>query len=172
MLVNEPHDLPSVSTWASTVQAAVSAIRSAGATSQYILLPGQLYSHSEEWTNGVNNALLSVKDSDGTTSKLLLDAHQYLDSDGSGTHTTCTTNNVALMTSFNSWLSSHGRQAILSETGGSSDSSCVTDLSQELAYVKGASNIIGFTAWSAGVSAADLSQANILLTLPFAVFRQ
>lgn len=39
-LMNEPHDVPSVTTWAQTVQAAVTAIRQAGATSQMITLPG------------------------------------------------------------------------------------------------------------------------------------
>ena len=37
--MNEPHDL-SVSTWVTSVQTAVNAIRAAGATSQYILIPG------------------------------------------------------------------------------------------------------------------------------------
>jgi endoglucanase len=39
--MNEPHDLQSVPTWVTTVQAVVNAIRAAGATSQYILLPGK-----------------------------------------------------------------------------------------------------------------------------------
>lgn len=39
-IMNEPHDLTSVTTWAGTVQAVVTAIRDAGATSQMILLPG------------------------------------------------------------------------------------------------------------------------------------
>ncbi|KAG6854229.1 hypothetical protein C0991_009247 [Blastosporella zonata] len=38
--MNEPHDLNSVTTWVASVQAAVNAIRAAGATSQYILIPG------------------------------------------------------------------------------------------------------------------------------------
>lgn len=37
-LMNEPHDL-TMTTWATSVQAAVTAIRKAGATSQFILLP-------------------------------------------------------------------------------------------------------------------------------------
>lgn len=37
-LMNEPHDL-NVSQWATSVQAAVNAIRAAGATTQHILLP-------------------------------------------------------------------------------------------------------------------------------------
>lgn len=39
-IMNEPHDIPNISTWAATVQAVVTAIRKAGATSQFISLPG------------------------------------------------------------------------------------------------------------------------------------
>jgi endoglucanase len=39
-LMNEPHDIPNIGTFAKTLQVSVNAIRSAGATSQYILLPG------------------------------------------------------------------------------------------------------------------------------------
>lgn len=39
--MNEPHDIPSIPTWANSVQAAVNAIRAAGATSQFILMPGK-----------------------------------------------------------------------------------------------------------------------------------
>lgn len=56
-IMNEPHDL-NVATWATTVQAAVNAIRAAGATSQYILLPGTSYTNMNSWFNGEDNALL------------------------------------------------------------------------------------------------------------------
>jgi hypothetical protein len=38
-LMNEPHDVPDIVTWAGSVQAAVTAIREAGATMQTIFLP-------------------------------------------------------------------------------------------------------------------------------------
>ena len=41
-LMNEPHDIPNIGTFAKTLQVSVNAIRSAGATSQYILLPGSV----------------------------------------------------------------------------------------------------------------------------------
>ncbi|KAF7983588.1 hypothetical protein HWV62_20478 [Athelia sp. TMB] len=37
-IMNEPHDLPSLSEWATSVQAAITAIRAAGAKTQYILM--------------------------------------------------------------------------------------------------------------------------------------
>jgi endoglucanase len=39
-IMNEPHDLTDINAWATTVQAAVTAIRKAGATQNLILLPG------------------------------------------------------------------------------------------------------------------------------------
>ena len=39
-IMNEPHDIPDIVAWATSVQAAVTAIRQAGATTQMCLLPG------------------------------------------------------------------------------------------------------------------------------------
>ena len=89
--MNEPHDVD-MSSWATTVQAAVNAIRSAGARTQYIVLPGNDYASAGTWSSGTNDALLSVTDSaTGDASLLLLDGHGYLDSDGSGTGSDCVT---------------------------------------------------------------------------------
>jgi hypothetical protein len=41
---------------------------------------------------------------------------QYLDSDGSGTHTTCTTDNTGVLSTLYQWLTANNRQALLSET--------------------------------------------------------
>lgn len=57
-IMNEPHDLD-ISLWGASVQAAVNAIRAAGATSQSIALPGDLYTHPEIWYQG-NNAPVVV----------------------------------------------------------------------------------------------------------------
>ncbi|KAE9390576.1 cellulase-domain-containing protein [Gymnopus androsaceus JB14] len=150
-LMNEPHDLTSLSDWANSVQAAVTAIRSAGATSQYILLPGSSYSSAGMLPTEAGPYLLDVTDPSGGTDKLLFDVHQYLDSDGSGTSTTCVTDNVGVLTTLVSWLQTNNRQAFLSETGGGSTSSCESYLDTELAFVKANSDyIVGFTAWAAG----------------------
>jgi endoglucanase len=49
-----------------------------------------------------------------------------------------------------SWLAQNGRQALLTETGGGNTQSCYTALKSQLSYIKSASNILGFTIWSAG----------------------
>jgi hypothetical protein len=55
--MNEPHDLD-MPKWGATIQAAVNAIRAAGATSQSIALPGTLYTHAELWYQGVNDPVV------------------------------------------------------------------------------------------------------------------
>nr|XP_018266061.1 uncharacterized protein I303_00030 [Kwoniella dejecticola CBS 10117]OBR88219.1 hypothetical protein I303_00030 [Kwoniella dejecticola CBS 10117] len=57
-LMNEPHDVD-INQWATTVQAAVNAIRAAGATTQSIALPGNQWTHPEGWISGANDPLLA-----------------------------------------------------------------------------------------------------------------
>ncbi|KAI9633316.1 carboxymethylcellulase [Dioszegia hungarica] len=149
-IMNEPHDLD-MPKWGATVQAAVNAIRAAGATSQSIALPGTLYTHAELWYQGVNDPVVAVTDpASSDKSKLIIDVHQYLDSDGSGTSRECVINAVDKMKLLSAWLKTNGRKAIVSEIGGGNTASCQTNLGQFLSYVASDSNFIGFAAWSAG----------------------
>jgi len=151
-IMNEPHDLV-VSTWATTVQAAVTAIRQAGATSNTILLPGSDYTHAlSSVSDGSYAALGAITNLDGTKTNLVYDFHQYLDSDGSGTHASCTTNNVAGLTTLATQLRKDGRQGILTETGGGpTDSTCLTAVCQELEALSQNSDVyLGWTGWAAG----------------------
>ncbi len=112
-LMNEPHHLPSVSIWADTVQAAVTAIRKAGATTQTILLPGNDFTHASSFVeNGSARNLSRVTNPDGSFTNLVFEVHQYLDSDGSGTALTCVTDHVqdAFMP-LAQFLMSSGRKA-------------------------------------------------------------
>jgi endoglucanase len=78
--------------------------------------------------------------------------HKYLDSDNSGTHSNCVTNNVAAFQTLASWLRQNGRQAFLSETGGGpNDSSCLTNMCQQLAALNANSDVfLGWFGWAAG----------------------
>jgi endoglucanase len=87
--MNEPHDskcfhakrvaialivlittVPDIDTWADTVQAVVTAIRSAGATSQMILLPGNDYTSAAAYiSDGSAAALSKVTNPDGENNK-------------------------------------------------------------------------------------------------------
>ncbi|KZT28040.1 glycoside hydrolase family 5 protein [Neolentinus lepideus HHB14362 ss-1] len=152
-IMNEPHDLPSITTWAATVQAAVTAIRQAGATSQYILLSGDNYSSAATFvSNGSAAALATVTNLDGSTTNLVFDVHKYLDSDNSGTSDTCVTNNtVEAWIPLSTWLRANDRLAINTETGGGNTQSCVTYLCEQVAYQKTISDVLlGYVGWAAG----------------------
>ncbi|KAG9040373.1 Endoglucanase EG-II [Tulasnella sp. UAMH 9824] len=156
-VMNEPHDVPDINAWAATVQAVVTAIRNAGATSQLILLPGNNWTSAQTFvSNGSAAALGQVKNPDGSITKLAFDVHKYLDSDNSGTHVECSTDNVqSTFLPLAQWLRCNGRQAFLSETGGGNVQSCVTDLCAQLSFLKHNSDVfLGYTGWSAGAFAS------------------
>ncbi|KAG8844632.1 Manganese dependent endoglucanase Eg5A [Serendipita sp. 411] len=150
-LMNEPHDMPAIAPWVQAVQAAVNAIRAAGATSQIILLPGSSWSGAAQLPTEAGPQLLQVTDPAGGVNKLVFDVHKYLDVDNSGTHDECVTDNLSVFQNLVSWLQTNHRQAILSETGGGHTQSCYTYLNNELAYIKNSyPTMVGFTVWSAG----------------------
>jgi endoglucanase len=123
-LMNEPHDLD-INTWASTVQAAVTAIRTAGATSQIILLPGSNFASAGQFvSSGSADALMKVTNPDGSTDNLIMDLHKYLDVDNSGEHSECTTDNIEdAFAIAAAWLRENGRLGLVSETGAGSTAS-------------------------------------------------
>lgn len=124
-IMNEPHNIPDMKIWAATVQAAVTAIREAGATTQMILLPGNDFTGAQTFvSNGSAGNLSNVHNPDGSNTSLIFDVHKYLDSDGSGQALTCTSNHI--MDTFMPlamFLVANKRQAILSETGGGNSAS-------------------------------------------------
>lgn len=134
--MNEPHDVPDINLWADSVQAAVTAIRNAGATSQMILLPGNNWTSAATFvSNGSADALNKVTNPDGTKTNLIMDVHKYLDSDNSGTNAECVTNNIDdAWEPLSTWLRANGRQALNTETGGGNTASCATYLCQQVAY--------------------------------------
>ena len=136
-IMNEPHDVPSITTWAATVQKVVTAIRQAGATSQFISLPGNDWQSAAAFiSDGSAAALSTVKNPDGSTTNLIFDVHKYLDSDNSGTHTECVTNNIdSAFAPLATWLRQNNRQAILTETGGGNTASCEQYLCQQFNYL-------------------------------------
>ncbi|MCJ1284218.1 hypothetical protein MMC26_003549 [Xylographa opegraphella] len=158
-LMNEPHDLPDIHLWAASVQAAVTAIRTAGATSQIILLPGNDYTSAESFVSGGSAAALcDVTNPDGSKTNLVFDVHKYFDSDGSGTSADCVSNQID--TSFSplaDYLRANNRQALLSETGGgSSNADCLVAVCQALSYLDANSDVyLGYTGWAAGSFATD-----------------
>lgn len=124
-VMNEPHDLPDLSMWADSVQAAVTAIRVSGATTQMILLPGTDFTHAKTFVeNGSAGNLSRVHNPDGSNTSLIFDVHQYLDSDNSGTHLECVSDRVDdTFVPLAQFLRVNGRKAMLTEIGGGNTTS-------------------------------------------------
>ncbi|KAJ7707836.1 endoglucanase [Mycena metata] len=150
-IMNEPHDIPDINIWAATVQAAVTAIRQAGATTQMILLPGNNWTSAETFvSNGSADALKKIVNLDGSVTNLIFDVHKYLDIDNSGTHPDCTTNNIAeAWAPLAQWLRCNKRQAFNTETGGGyADATCLTLMCQQIAFQAQNSDVfLGYVGW-------------------------
>lgn len=73
-------------------------------------------------------------------------------SDNSGTHTDCTTNNIDdAFAPLAKWLRSNGRQAMLTETGGGNTDSCEKYVCEQFAYLNDNADVfLGYVGWSAG----------------------
>ncbi|GME60353.1 Metallo-beta-lactamase domain [Neofusicoccum parvum] len=150
-IMNEPHDLD-VPTWATTLQWVVNTIRSVGATSQMILLAGTDYSAAGSFKSQSANALSGVKDTDGTTSKLVFDVHQYLDPGRAGKTTDCDWDGLdGGLKVLADWLRANGRKAFLTETGGGNTGSCSQHVCAELDWMNYNTDVfVGWVGWSAG----------------------
>lgn len=153
--MNEPHNIPDMSIWAKSVQAAVTAIRQAGATTQMILLPGKDFTSAQTFvSNGSGGNLSRVHNLDGSNTSLIFDVHKYLDIDNSGTHLECTSNHIVdTFMPLTVFLKANNRVAFLTETGGGNTTSvrpspylphldhftdacqCLTDLCNTLTFI-------------------------------------
>jgi endoglucanase len=132
--MNEPHNIPDMKIWAATVQAAVTAIRTTGATTQMILLPGNDFTGAQTFvSNGSAGNLSTVHNLDGSNTSLIFDVHKYLDQGGSGVLLDCVSDHVNdTFMPLAAFLKKEGRQAILSETGGGNTTSVSSSFNSSL----------------------------------------
>lgn len=130
-------------------QAAINAIRRAGATSQYIFAEGNSWTGAWTWTS-VNDNLKALTD---PSNKLVYEMHQYLDSDGSGTSATCVNSTIGQerVQSATQWLQANGKKGFLGEFAGGANSVCESAVTGMLNYMEQNSNVwLGAEWWAAG----------------------
>ena len=152
-LMNEPNTM-STELWISDANAAITAIRATGATN-LILVPGNDWSGAADWGKnwyGTPNAIamLSIKDSGNNYA---YEVHQYLDSDGSGTHDACVSATIGSqrLAFLTSWLRNHHKRAFLGEFGASTNATCLAALDDLLTHLDKNSDVfLGWTYWAAG----------------------
>ncbi|KAJ5805648.1 endo-beta-1-4-glucanase B [Penicillium pulvis] len=130
-------------------QAAINAIRAAGATSQYIFVEGNSWSGAWTWTS-VNSNLVNLTD---PNDKIVYEMHQYLDSGGSGTSDTCVSTTIGQerVEAATEWLQSNGKLGFLGEFAGGANSVCQSAVTGMLSYLQENSDVwLGASWWAAG----------------------
>lgn len=147
-LMNEPHDTNG--TWPTTAQAGLDGIRSAD-TTHLVLVPGDGWSGA--WTWQQNNVNLLLND---PANKLLYEAHQYFDRDGSGTYSESYDAGGAYpmigadrVQAFIDWLKTNGVRGIITEYGVPDDDPRWQIVLDNFLYKLDAAGI-GGTYWAGG----------------------
>jgi endoglucanase len=151
-LMNEPHD-QSASVWLGSANAAIAAIRAAGA-SQEILVPGSYYDGAWTWTTSDNAAVVGTGVQD-PAHNFAFEVHQYLDHDGSG-HSGGVDNNdpdlgVKRLTDITQWAVEHNQRLFLGEVGVDQQPISLEALDKMLSYMQQHTNVWqGVTYWAGG----------------------
>jgi aryl-phospho-beta-D-glucosidase BglC (GH1 family) len=149
-LMNEPHDQPA-SVWLGSANAAIAAIRAAGA-SQEILVPGSYYDGAWTWTTTDNAAVVGTGVQD-PAHNFAFEVHQYLDADGSGTHPGVVSAEIGVerLTAITQWAEATGHRLFLGEVGVATDQTSLTALDRMLSYMHQHTDVWqGVTYWAGG----------------------
>jgi endoglucanase len=156
-LVNEPNSMPTEQ-WVSAANAAIAAIRAAGATN-LILVPGNAWTGAWTWHQnwyGTPNAqaMLNIVD---PGNNYAYDVHQYLDSNGSGGSTNIVSPTIGAerLAGFTQWLKNNSRKGFLGEfaVANSTIGSGIGDeaISNLLTHIEANADVwLGWTWWAAG----------------------
>lgn len=174
-LVNEPVAVPDDKVF--TIQASLIKLLRAQKFDGYILVEGNSWSGLHSWTTtqwqGSDNQTYSnaslftranfEKAGINDLSKILINVHQYLDSDYSGTHNDClqdlTTvgDNGFNLNAFTDYLAENRLKAIVTEFGtGTNQASCKAPLNEFVRYMQDNSaqgkdyGFAGWTLWASG----------------------
>lgn len=149
-LMNEPHDLPGGELgWVKIIQQTVNTIR------QYnnkitILIPGYSWQSARFWQD--NNKSLIITD---PADKLLYSAHQYFDSNFTGTYEHPTKGDAGygseLLSPFITWLAANNLKGIITEYGApANDFVAIAMMRNMLTAVDKSDVLVGAIYWAAG----------------------
>lgn len=164
-LVNEPVDVDAETVFSIQAQV-IKALRQQGYQG-YILVEGTAWTGLHSWTSSGNAAAFSRENfaKAGITdlSKIIINVHQYLDSDYSGTKDQCSINLNSTgdggynLSEFAEYLQRNQMKAMITEFGaGKDEATCRTAMTGLLNFMKDHSaknngyGFIGWTIWSAG----------------------
>ena len=149
-LMNEPQQ-SSAAGWLQSVNGAIAAIRGAGAR-QEVLVPGIGWDGAWTWTTNGNASVIGTGVVD-PSNNYAFEVHQYLDSDGSGTHAGVVSADIGVqrLEAITQWAESTGNRLFLGEFGVASDATSLSAMSKMLAYMDRHTKAWqGATYWAAG----------------------
>ena len=177
-IMNEPHDLPAMTTWPRVAQAVVDAIRRIDFVTP-IYIEGDGWSNAKDWRDhGHLNTCLNIRDPAG---KIIYSAHVYADWDKTGRYTKSfeddgATTDILIdrFRVFHDWLQDKGFRGHVGECGVPADSGWLACLDAFVAYLSRQTDIVGMDYWAGGpawgeyalsiepINGADRPQMNIL----------
>ena len=151
-LMNEPNSM-STEQWVSSANAAILAIRDAGAEN-LILVPGNAWTGAHSWEQnwyGTPNAQAMLNISD-PNNNFAFELHQYFDADFSGTNTFCDpAHGSAQFVAVTNWLRQQGKKGLLGEFAGANNNNCEQSINSALQYLQDNADVwLGWTWWAAG----------------------
>jgi endoglucanase len=152
-LMNEPHGLPT-ETWVASANKTIAAIRATG-SAHLLLVPGNAWTGAHSWNKtgyGTANAV-AMRTIVDEQNNYLVEAHQYLDKDSSGTHPHCVDVGKAMqrLVDFTDWLRETGNRGFLGEFAGGRSPECIAALDAMLTYVAENEDVwAGWTYWAGG----------------------
>ncbi|MGY2051393.1 carbohydrate-binding domain-containing protein [Methylobacterium sp. JK268] len=149
-LMNEPN-AQSATQWLGSANAAIAAIRGAGATSQEILVPGAYWDGAQSWLSSDNAAVMGTGVVD-PSNNYAFEVHQYLDADSSGTHAGVVSSTVGVdrLTGITQWAEATHNRLFLGETGVAQDATSLQALDGMLSYMDQHAVWQGATYWAGG----------------------
>jgi endoglucanase len=152
-LMNEPHSM-ATEAWVTAANAAIAAIRATGAMNT-ITVPGNAWSGAGSWSDtwyGTPNAVAMLQVTD-PADKLLIEVHQYLNEDSSGSQPTCVSPTIGSqrLAGFTQWLRVNHRRGLLGEIGGANNATCNQAVADALGYMTANADVwAGWVWWAAG----------------------
>ncbi len=151
-LMNEPN--LNANTWLTAQNAAISAIRAAGATQQTVLISGVQYDIGSSWLTSGNAATFGSAIVD-PANNYAFEVHQYFDSDGSGVGGDTVSASIGQqdLAAITQWAQQNGHKLFLGEFGSNSDSTALANLKNTLSFMAANSNVwLGGTEWEVSTS--------------------
>ena len=147
-LMNEPNR-QSAAEWLKGANAAVAAIREAGAD-QLVLVPGSYWDGAHSWTSTDNADVMWGFQDPGNN--FAFEVHQYLDRDSSGTHKTVTPGaGSTRLADFTAWARKKGVRGFLGEFGWAANEPAQKEGHALLCYMSRNQDVwLGWSYWAAG----------------------